>query len=203
MVHTTRSGSQQSPWELDLLDDASLPNVDFFRSRVSLEPHLRAAMAAADLHAAAADAREEEAVAEAKWQDDDEDEEPVVSRSPTPLSWPPSPLTLLSSRSPSPLSDLRPSPNPTRSADPPTIPRYKLRQRDAKRRRLSRKPIAAAQVDPFGPLPKARHSQKYREQSPHQTDFHAREIHSTSGGNWTGPRPSKKARPWQYSHPEE
>ncbi|KAJ7838501.1 hypothetical protein B0H14DRAFT_3459337 [Mycena olivaceomarginata] len=122
MVHRTRSGAQWSPWELDEpRADPSIapPRVQIVRARVSLAPYLRDAM----------DVAEQRATVAVEGEEDDgwEDEDPVLSRPPTPISRPLTPLPLACSRSPSPLSDLPPSPSwsrsPSPSSDsPPSLP---------------------------------------------------------------------------------
>ncbi|KAJ7813717.1 hypothetical protein B0H14DRAFT_3477601 [Mycena olivaceomarginata] len=209
----TRSGAQWSPWELDELPpDPSLapPRVQIVRARVSLAPYLHDTMDAAEQRATVHDAVEGE-------EDDGwEDEDPVLSRSPTPISRPLTPLPLTWSRSPSPLSDLPPSPSwsssnsppslpPTASSPPnicspvdapaPTISRRKERQATGKKARRQRHWVAQAKAAGFGPAPKLRHSQDYRQEEAYRTTCHAaRDFPSSATGNWTGPRASKKAR---------
>ncbi|KAJ7891616.1 hypothetical protein B0H14DRAFT_3428403 [Mycena olivaceomarginata] len=56
-------------------------------------------------------------------------------------------------------------------------------------------PVAQAKAAGFGPVPKLHHSQDYRQEEAHRTTCNAaRNLPSSSTGNWTGPRASKKAR---------
>lgn len=121
MARCTRSGAQFSAYELDLLDDAGhLTTVDVFSARASLASHLHDAMLAAELRASSLDMADASAA-----EDDDgwEDEDPVDSRPPTPLTRPPSPLPpTRSSRSPSPLTDLPSSRSVSPVSHPPPGP---------------------------------------------------------------------------------
>jgi hypothetical protein len=140
--------------------------------------------------------------------DDDEweDEDPVLSCPATPISRPATPLPTTSwLRSPSPLSDLPPSPPPTASASPcasltldalpSPISRHKERQAEGHRVRRRRQRVAEAKASGFGPVPQARHSQDYCQEEAHQSTFRAaRDLPASAGGNWTGPHTSKKAR---------
>jgi hypothetical protein len=74
MARTTCSGLQWSPWELDGVASV-VP--DFYRSKVSLAPHLAQALALADLRA--------EALGSSMGDEDAWEDEPrVLSRPPTP-----------------------------------------------------------------------------------------------------------------------
>ncbi|KAJ7862889.1 hypothetical protein B0H14DRAFT_3444375 [Mycena olivaceomarginata] len=198
MARRTRSGAQWSAWELDeLRTDPSIapPRVEIVRARVSLAPYLRDAMDAAEQCATVRDA------VDGGEEDEWEDEDPVLSRPPTPISRPLTPLPLTWSRSPSPLSDLPPSPSGSRSPSPlppglpPAVSRRKERQAQGKKARRQRHRVAQAKDAGFGPVPKPCHSQDYRQEEAHRTTCHAaRDLPSSATGNWTGPRASKKAR---------
>ncbi|KAJ6575824.1 hypothetical protein B0H10DRAFT_2103931 [Mycena sp. CBHHK59/15] len=56
---------------------------------------------------------------------------------------------------------------------------------------------AQAQAARFGPPPKDKHSQSYRQQQSHQTSFTAHHLPS-SGTGWTDPRASKRRRLSRY-----
>jgi hypothetical protein len=206
MARRTRSGAQWSPWVLEELSTGPSivpPRVQIVRAPVSLAPYLRDAMDAAERRANQRDAVDTE-------EDDEwEDEDPVLSRPATPISHPPTPLPPTSSwsRSPSPLSDLPPSPSPSIGASPtpdlPLVPnappsivsRRKQRQAEGHRARRQRRRVAHAKATGFGPVPQARHSQDYRQEEAHPTTCRAaRDLPASVGGNWTGPRASKKAR---------
>lgn len=207
-ARVARSSAQWSAWEFGLLANSPPSReVKFFQARVSVEPSLRQAIVAADLRAAAADNYEGEHDAGEYYDEwEDEDEASVLSRPSSPLSRPPSPLAQL--RSPSlwrcskPLSDPPPtapsSPSPNGvSETQPTGRTYKQAHRAAgKKARRSRHSATAAQNSGsrFGPLPKARHSQGYREEAPLRTKINAANLPSSSAGNWTGSRPPKRRR---------
>ncbi|KAF8209552.1 hypothetical protein K438DRAFT_1753895 [Mycena galopus ATCC 62051] len=182
MARTTRSGAQWSPWELDItpefLNARTPPAV--FQSRVSLAPHLAQAIAASDSRAAPDDER-----ADGDDGDEREDEQPCP-RAASP-SASPSPMALSSgfSRSPSPLSDLPASPEPL-----PLSTRQR-RKKEAKKVCRRRARVAAAQGK-FGPPPKARHDQTYRQEESHIAPANAVDLPSSSGGNWIGHRALKK-----------
>ncbi|KAJ7308736.1 hypothetical protein DFH08DRAFT_823764 [Mycena albidolilacea] len=218
MARWMRSGAQWSPWELDEPHaDPSIapPCVQIVRARVSLVPYLRDAMDVAEQHATVRD------TVEGEEDDGWEDEDPVPSHPPTPISHPLTPLPLACARSPSPLSDLPPSPSwsrlpspssdslpslPPTASSPPNVPSpfdappatvscRKERQATGKKVRRQRGRVAQAKAAGFGPVPKPRHSQDYRQEEAHQARCHAaRDLPSSATGNWTGPRLSKKAR---------
>jgi hypothetical protein len=116
MARRTRSGAQWSAWELDELRAGPSivpPCIQIVCARVSLALDLRDAMEAVKQRATVHDTMD--------GRDDNEweDEDPVLSRPATPISRPATPLPTTSwSCSPSPLSDLPPSPPPTASASP-------------------------------------------------------------------------------------
>ncbi|KAJ7676100.1 hypothetical protein B0H14DRAFT_3537003 [Mycena olivaceomarginata] len=192
MARRTRSGAQWSPWVLAELSTGPLivpPRVQIVRAPVSLAPYLRDAMDAAERRANQHDTVDTE-------EDDEwEDEDPVLSRPATPISHPPTPLPPTSSwsRSPSPLSDLPPSPSPSIGASPtpdlplvPNAPAFHC---------LPAANSGRLKATGFGPVPQARHSQDYRQEEAHPTTCRAaRDLPVSAGGNWTGPRASKKAR---------
>jgi hypothetical protein len=188
MARTTRRGMQFSPFELDLLDlGPSNGNIDIFRAKVSLAPVIRAAIVAADQRAATLDEG-------ADGDDDWEDEDPVLSRAPTPLSRPITPLSrpetpssIATSRSSSPLSDAPPS--PVLPAD--SRPGHKRRAAQGKKARRKRARVSKAQENRFGPIPQLKHCQEHREHPPHHAAFQVADLPS---GTWTGPHPAKKAR---------
>jgi hypothetical protein len=191
MARTTRRGTQFSPFELDLLDlGPSIDHIDIFQAKISLAPIIRAAIVAADQHAATID--------EGADRDDDwEDEKPVLSCAPTPLSRPLTPLSRAetptpsspgsTSRSSSPLME----PPPTPLASAASVPSHKRRAAKGKKARRQRARVARAQAARFGPIPQVKHSQDHREHSPLQTSFQAADL---ACDGWTGPHPSKKAR---------
>jgi hypothetical protein len=202
MARTTRRGTQFSPFELDTIDiGPPIEQVDVIRSRFSIAPHIQEALRLADLRDAMLDEMDEGCADE---DDEWEDEAPVASRAPTPLSRAPTPLSRSAStssqfvqhhaslsRSPSPLSDLSDPPSPLPLDDPDAARRR--HRADKKKKRRQRKRVARAQAAKFGPLPKAKHSQAYRERSPHQIAFDAANI-SASFSRWAGPPPSKKTK---------
>lgn len=209
MARVTRSGTTFSPFEFDPRDfGPALQHIQVFRSRVSLTPHIQEAIRLADLHAAMLDNMEEGCI-----ENDDgwEDEELVLSRPPTPLSRPLTPLSPSPlypeplppppscppspfSRSPTPLSHDSRSSSPLLEPplDPP-VPSYKRRAAEGKRSRRRRARVAKAQAARFGPPPKAKHSQVHRELPAYETTFNATDLPSSSTA-WMGPHPSKKAR---------
>jgi hypothetical protein len=185
MARTTRRGTQFSPFELDTIDIGQpIEQVEIVRSRFSIAPHIQEALRLADLRATMLDEMDEGCAEE---DDEWEDEAPVASRAATPLSRAATPL----SRSLSPLSDLSRTPSPLPSDDPAAARRRHRAERKKKRRQRGR--VARAQAAKFGPLPKAKHSQAYRERSPHEIVFDAAHI-SASFSRWAGPPPSKRAK---------
>jgi hypothetical protein len=160
---------------------------------VSLAPALCAAIIAADQRAAVLEEG-------ADREDQDwEDEEPVLSRPPTPLSRPVTPLSRAetptasssgsASRSSSPLSDPPTLPAPP---VPPTAskPTHKLRAAKGKKARRQHARVAKAQAARFGPIPQLKHSQDHREHSPLRTSFQATDLPCDG---WTGLHLAKKA----------
>ncbi|KAJ7858242.1 hypothetical protein B0H14DRAFT_3447369 [Mycena olivaceomarginata] len=203
MVRRTQSGAQWSAWELDELRAGPSivpPRVQIIRARVSLVPYLCDAMEVAEQRATVRNA------VDGRDNDEWEDKDPVLSCPATPILRPATPLPTTSwSRSPSPLSDLRPSPPPTASASPcasltldalpSPISHRKERQAEGHRARRRRQQVAEAKASRFGPVPQARHSQDYRQEEAHQSTFRAAcDLPTSAGGNWMGPRASKKAR---------
>ncbi|KAJ6603523.1 hypothetical protein DFH09DRAFT_1124528 [Mycena vulgaris] len=121
MAHTTRRGTQSSPFELDPIDPGPpITAIDTFQARISFEPFLRTSIIASDLRAAALDA--DCADEDADWEDD----VALYSRAPTPLSRSPSPQSEAPAsptplfQSPSRLTEPPASPSPSRSAAPPS-----------------------------------------------------------------------------------
>ncbi|KAJ7920509.1 hypothetical protein B0H13DRAFT_1867581 [Mycena leptocephala] len=202
MAHTTRRGTQFSPFELDTIDiGPPIEQVDIIRSRFSIAPHIQEALRLADLRDTMLDEMDEGCADE---DDEWEDEALVASRAPTPLSRAPTPLSRSAStsshfaqhhaslsRSPSPLSELSDPPSPLPLDDPDATRRR--HRADKKKKRRQRKRVARVQTVKFGPLPKAKHSQAYRERSPHQIALDASNI-AASFSRWAGPPPSKKTK---------
>ncbi|KAJ7817984.1 hypothetical protein B0H14DRAFT_3474169 [Mycena olivaceomarginata] len=199
MPCTTRSATRLA--YLDVSDIEPSPQtfeIICLRSTLALIPHIQEAMYAADRRAAGEEEDEE-------WEDVDVE---ISSRPPTPLSRSPSPLTdAPSSRAPSPelesgrsspLSDIPPSrlPSPAR---PSPVDSWKLRQKGGKKKRQQRARQKAAQTAPFGPPPKAIHSQAHRERPRHETTFNAKDVRAVSGA-WTGLRATKRPRTRKLRH---
>ncbi|KAJ7871110.1 hypothetical protein B0H13DRAFT_1895895 [Mycena leptocephala] len=144
MAHTTRRGTQFSPFELDTIDIGQpIEQVEIVRSRFSIAPHIQEALRLADLRATMLDEMDEGNA----------------------ISLP--------------------------SDDPAAARRQHRAEKKKKRRQRGR--VARAQAAKFGPLPKAKHSQVYRERSPHEIVFDAAHI-SASFSRWAGPPPSKRAK---------
>ncbi|KAK7063966.1 hypothetical protein R3P38DRAFT_3301598 [Favolaschia claudopus] len=184
MGRFTRSGAQWSPYEFN---EQTSTAIDVVQTDASLSPHISKALLNADNHAAAAEAlANSNIIVLENFEDPDEeweDEEPVLSRPPTPFSRAPSPLTPLT-RSPSPSIDSAPMVSAS-------VPGYKHRQSRGHKARRQKK--RAAEAPAFGPLPQKRHSQGYREERPHKTTFRAINIRSSGNGGWNGPRASRKS----------
>jgi hypothetical protein len=210
MARTTRHGTQFSPFELDFIDRSPpIASIDTIQARASLEPVLRAAIIASDLRANALE--EDCAEHDSDWEDD----APLTTRAPTPLSRSPSPLTEPPASPELPSRSLSPSaPSLHRSTLPHSeiipdvdpempalvtplerlarLPQHKRRDVVGKKERRRRHRIANAAAAGFGPEPDEKH---HRSHTQHSTAFTADKIPASSGGSWVGPRPSKRARP--------
>ncbi|KAK7040609.1 hypothetical protein R3P38DRAFT_3310283 [Favolaschia claudopus] len=181
MGRFTRSGAQWSPYEFN-----EQAPTEVVQTEVSLSPHISKALWNSDNRAVAAEALvDSDIIVLENFEDQDEeweDEEPVLSRPPTPFSRAPSPLTPLT-RSPSPSVESAPMVSVS-------VPGYKGRQSRGHKARRQKKRVADAPT--FGPLPQKRHSQRYREERPNTTTFRVTNIRSSGNGGWNGPRPSQK-----------
>ncbi|KAJ7712701.1 hypothetical protein B0H14DRAFT_2645142 [Mycena olivaceomarginata] len=166
MARTMHSGLRWSPWDLDALNDA----FEVFQSLVTLAPYLHQALVSDDLRAVKLDSglaySDEEG-----WEDED-----AVSSRPTMAS----------------LASLLALPSFESSAARPA-PQLQATQGVGKKARRQKQRVAAAQSNRFGPLPKRRHSPGH-EEAVQLPSFRGAELRTCAGGNWTGPRATKKAR---------
>ncbi|KAJ7254901.1 hypothetical protein C8J57DRAFT_1473496, partial [Mycena rebaudengoi] len=72
---------------------------------------------------------------------------------------------------------------------PAVVGIHKIRQQlSAKMRRKARRQAKAKASSPYDRQPKERHSQKHREQLPHQTSVDAASLPASGGGSWIGLR---------------
>ncbi|KAJ7918359.1 hypothetical protein B0H13DRAFT_2321536 [Mycena leptocephala] len=207
MACTTRRGTQFSPFELDTIDiGPPIEQVDIICSRFSIAQHIQEALRLADLRDTMLDEMDEGC---ADKDDEWEDEALVASRAPTLLypcqlslgisSAPPSVsvLTVLVTRCLLGVhSELRASLGS--ALNTPLCRMLPLLCPALPTRHLPylwtiRTLLEGGITAKFGPLPKAKHSQAYRKQSPHQIAFDATNI-AASFSRWAGPPPSKKTK---------
>ncbi|KAJ7776201.1 hypothetical protein B0H16DRAFT_1712578 [Mycena metata] len=201
----TRSGTYFSPYELlDYTAPTATRPIEIIRLKTSLDALLQQSIAEADLHAHYQDGLRADDEDDG-WEDDD-----VESRSPSPLTEPPttpppsipSSPALPASLSPSEsIPPLNPSPPPSASPPPstrppqPSLPGVERRRKNerAQARRSTRRQKLATQSTPYDRNLNPRHTQEYRREASHSTSFNLADA-PVAAGAFVGRRSKRPTR---------